>query len=100
MRVDGPREVHHMSRVTIPDRGQDQHPVGDDAARAVGDSLGTNDIHVERQVVAVLLDAAAGDDTNLAHLDGVVDLGPGQFFVAILGTSAAHGRSLSYCWVW
>src|SRR5262245_7986018 len=42
---------------------------------------------------AVLLDGAAGDDADLAQRDGVVDVGPGQLLVAVLGGGAAHGGS-------
>ena len=62
------------------------------SAGAAGDAAGTDQIDVERQVRAVLLDGAARHDADLAQIDGVVDLGPGQFFVAVLGGgSARHG---------
>ena len=54
-------------------------------------------IDVERQMRAVLLDGAAGHDADLAQLDGVVDLGPGQFFVAVLGRGAAGHAKDSSC---
>src|SRR6476469_6054593 len=44
-------------------------------------------------MVPVLLDCAAGDDADLAELNGVVDLGPGQLLVTVLGPrSATHRR--------
>src|SRR5262249_58178952 len=56
----------------------------------------TDEVHVERQVRAVLLDGAAGHDTDLAQLDGVVDLGPGQLLVTVLPAGTA-GHDVSWC---
>ena len=39
----------------------------------------------------MLLDGPARHDADLAQIDGVVDLGPGQFLVAVFGPRAAHG---------
>jgi hypothetical protein len=45
----------------------------------------------------MLLDGSAGNDAHLAQLDGIVDLGPSQFFIAIFGfSSAGHHGSLSW----
>ena len=42
---------------------------------------------------AVLLDGTARKDADLAQLDGVVDLGPGEFLVAIFRFClAGHGE--------
>ena len=38
---------------------------------------------------AMLLDRAARQDADLAQLDRVVDLGPGEFLVAIFGRCLA-----------
>ena len=54
---------------------------------------GADQIDVQRQVRAVLLDGPAGHDADFAQLDGVVDFRPGQFFVAILGLE--HGGAWS-----
>ena len=56
---------------------------------------GADEVDVERQVRPVLLDRAAGDDADLAQLDGVVDLGPGQFLVAVFSRgSTGHDGSV------
>ena len=54
-------------------------------------------IDVERQVRPVLLDGSARHDANLAQLDGVVDLRPGQFFVAIFGFSTGGHLGSLFC---
>jgi hypothetical protein len=43
----------------------------------------------------VLFDGAAGDDADLAQFDGIVDLRPRQFFVAVFGSgTSSHGMIL------
>ena len=88
--VDRAGEVHHVAGVAVGDDRQHEHLVGDLPAGPVGDAARADEIDVERQVRPVLLDGAAGHDADLAQLDGVVDLGPGQFLVAVLGGGAAH----------
>jgi hypothetical protein len=62
----------------------------------VSNAVGTNEIDIQRQVRAMLLDCAAGQDTDFAEIDGVVDLRPGQFFVAVFGFgSIAHDGDFS-----
>ena len=53
----------------------------------LGDAAGTDQIDIQRQMRPMLLDRAARHDADLAQIDGVVDLGPGQFFVAIFGAA-------------
>ncbi len=89
--VDGAGKVHHMPRVAVADGGQHQNLFGHFPARAAGDFGGTDKIDIQRQVRSMLLDGAAGHNAHFAQLDGVVDFGPGQFFVAEFGLSAAHG---------
>jgi hypothetical protein len=44
----------------------------------------------------VLLDGAARQDADLAEIDSVVDFGPGQFFVTILGSGTAWHDGVSW----
>src|SRR5205814_6112193 len=91
--VDGPREIHDVARVAISNHGQYKQLIGDKPAGAVGDATGTDEIDVQRQMRPMLLDGAAGHQADLAQLDGVVDLGPSEFFVAIFGGGATgHGK--------
>jgi hypothetical protein len=92
MRIDGSREVHHMPRVTITVSGKQKHLFGYDPAGASGDLGGADHIDVEWQMRAVLLDGATRENADLAQFDGVVDLGPGEFFVAIFGFCLAEHR--------
>jgi hypothetical protein len=92
--VDRAREVHHVPRVAVADGGEDEHLVGDCLPCASRDPRRADDVDVERQVGAVLLHGAAGYDADFPHLDGVVDLGPGELLVAIFRLGAAcHGVS-------
>src|SRR4051794_12841433 len=57
-------------------------------------------------MMPVLLDGAARHQAYLPHVDGIIDLRPGQFFVAVFGCcSAWHGVSWLYffaqtrCWL-
>src|SRR5262249_45048559 len=87
-----PGEVHDVPGVAVGDDGKHEHLVRDRLAGPDRDPDWTDEVHVERQVVPVLLDRPARDDAHLALLDRVVDLGPGQFFVAILRPRACHER--------
>ena len=84
-----PGKVHHVAGVAVAMGGQQQHLVGDDPAGPAAISVGTDHVDVERQVRPVLLDRAARQDADLAQLDRVVDLGPGEFLVAPLGRGLA-----------
>ena len=94
--VDRPREVHHVAGVAVGDDGQHEQLVGDLPPGPVGDPERADEVHVERQVRPVLLDGAAGHEADLAQLDGVVDLGPGQLLVAVFraGSAVHRGRPL------
>ena len=94
--VDGAGEVHDVPGVAVGHDRQHEHLVGDFAAGAVGDPGRADEVHVERQVRPVLLDGAARHDADLAQLDGVVDLGPGQFLVAVFGRGAAGHSGISF----
>ena len=98
MVVDRAREVHHVARVAVGDGGKDEQLVGDLAAGAERDLGRTEDVDVERQVRSVLLDGAARDDADLAELDRVVDLRPGQLCVAIFLCRAGHVGLPSSTW--
>ena len=95
--VHGAGEVHDMAAVAVPVGRQDQHLARDLLADAVGDALWANNIDIQRQVRPVLLDRADGQDADLAQLDGVVDLGPGELFVAEFSSGTRHGRLLGVC---
>jgi len=41
-------------------------------------------------VMPVLFNGPTGYDADLSYIDGIVDLRPGEFFVAIFGFSAAR----------
>jgi hypothetical protein len=92
--VDGAGEVHDVSGVAVGHDRKHEQLIGDELAGPGGDADGADEVDVERQVVAVLLDGPTGDDANFAEVDGVVDLGPGEFFVAIFGGGAGHRISL------
>src|SRR5262245_33828207 len=91
MAVDGAGKVHHVATIARPVWRQNEHLVGNLLAGAIRDALRANEVHIQRQVRPVLLDGAADYDAELAHLDGLVDLGPGEFLVTVLyGGTAGH----------
>ena len=81
--VDRAGKIHDVPGVAVGESGQHEHLVGDILAGTARDAARADEIDVERQMRPVLLDGAAGQDADLAQIDGVVDLGPGQFFVAV-----------------
>ena len=42
-------------------------------------------VDVEGEVRSVLFDGAAGQNADLAEIDGIIDFRPGEFFVAVFG---------------
>src|SRR5262249_55559441 len=92
--VDGAGEVHHVAGVAVAHGRQDQQFIWDVPAGAAGDLGGADDVHVERQGRGGVLDRPAPGGADLAAVDGVVDVGPGEFFVAVfLGGAAGHAYS-------
>ena len=94
--VDRAGKVHHVAGVAVGDDRQHAASCRGSSGRRRGRSRsGQIEIDVERQVRPVLLDGAARQDADLAQLDRVVDLGPGQFLVTIFGRGSAwHGLLL------
>ena len=94
--IDRAGKIHDVPGVAVADRGQHQQFVRDQASGAVSDPGRADDIDIERQMRAVLFHRAARHDADLAHLDGVIDLRPGQLFVAKFSGGAAHGFSVGF----
>jgi hypothetical protein len=88
--VDRARKIHDVARVAVGDDRQHEQLVRDQLAGAGRDAARADEIDVQGQMRAVLLDGAARQQADLAHFDRVVDLGPGQFFVAILGRGSTR----------
>ncbi len=89
--VNGPRKIHDMARVAVTDRGEDQNLFRHFTSGAPRDLGWANEIDIERQVVPMLFDGPARQDADLAEIDGVIDFGPGKFFVAVfLGSAGSH----------
>ena len=88
--VDCAWKIHHMTGVSITDRRKHQDLVRNLSTGAIRDSGWANHIDIERQVMTVLLDCAAGDDADLAEVNRVIDFGPNEFFVAKLSRGAGH----------
>src|SRR5690349_20803741 len=93
MIVDRAGKIHHVTRVTVANGGQHKQLVWHQPSGAVGDSRWANNIDVEWQMMPVLFDRATRHETHLAHVDRVIDLRPGEFFVAKFSGGAAHGFS-------
>ena len=91
--VDGAGKIHHMARVPVRNGGQHEHFVGNLPAGAARDLGRADDIHIERQMGAVLFDRAARHNADFAQIDGVIDFGPGKFFVPEFGGGARDNRS-------
>ena len=81
--VDGARKIDHVARVAEIDRGKDETVRRGPRRRSQSHLGRAQDVDVEGQVGTVLLHGAAGNDTDLAGVDGVTDLGPREFFVAV-----------------
>ncbi|HEX3450030.1 MAG TPA: hypothetical protein VHS97_17375, partial [Isosphaeraceae bacterium] len=65
-------------------------------AGASGDLGGADHIDVEWQMRAVLLDGATRENADFAKFDGVVDLGPGEFFIPkLFERTAGHCNYLN-----
>jgi len=93
--VDRAWKIHHVPGVSIGHDWQHQHLIGNLLARAACNSERTDEVDVQRQVRPMLLDRTAGNETNLPDVDGIINLGPSQFFIAILGRGTArHGDLL------
>ena len=89
-----PGKVHDVAGVSIAVSRQQQHLFGDDPARSSGDLGRADHVDIERQVRAVLLDGATRQNTHLAEIDRVVDLGPGELFITkFRGRATGHGHS-------
>ena len=91
--VDRAGEVHDVAGVAVGRPSAARALLRDCAAGAERDPGRADDVDVERQVRPVLLDGAARDDADLAQLDGVVDLRPGQLLVTVLLGRAGHAGS-------
>src|SRR5262245_48509123 len=90
--VDGAGKIHDVPGVAIRDDRQHEQLVDHRYAGPLRDAAGADEIDVERQMRPMLLDGAARDDADFAHVDGVIDFGPGEFFVAVFSRGAAwHG---------
>jgi hypothetical protein len=85
-----------VPRVPVGQRGENQDLLRNLLSRSRRHAAGTDEIDVQRQMRPVLLDGAAGDDAHLVEGDGLVDLGPSQFLVALVAVlgagSAGHGN--------
>ena len=88
--VDGAGKIHDMAGVAIGNDREDKHLGGDFPAGAVGDSHRANEVDIQGQVVPMLLDRAAGHDADFGKIDGVFDLGPGQFLITVFRCRTAH----------
>ena len=88
--VDRAGKIHDVTGVAITDGGQHEQLVGHQPPGAVRDPGRADNIDIEREMRAVLFDRAARHDADLAQFDGVVDLRPGEFFVAEFSGGAAH----------
>src|SRR5687768_10660624 len=93
--IDRAGEVHHVPRVAVGHDRQHEHLVGDFLAGAASDASGADQVDIQRQVRTVLLDGPAGDDAHLAQINRIVDLRPGELFVAVFGGGARHERFLA-----
>ena len=91
--VDGAGKIHHVARVPVTNRGQHENLVGYLPAGAARNLGRADDIHIERQMWAMLFDRTTRHDADFAQIDGVVDLRPGEFFVTELGGGARDDRS-------
>src|SRR5581483_7184476 len=87
--VDGAGKIHDVAGVAVANRRQHQHFFRHSPASAASDFGGADNVYVERQVRPMLLYSAAGHDADFSHFDGIVDFGPGQLFIAILGLGTA-----------
>ena len=90
IRVDRSRKIHHVPGVTVRDMGKDQYLVGEFPSGSICDPARADQIHVQRQVVSMLLDRTTRKNANLAKIDGVIDFRPGQFLVSIFRSGAGH----------
>ena len=86
MGVDRARKVHHVAGVAIAMGRQHQHLLGDDPARARGRSRSGQITSTSSGKCGPCCSTAPhGSDADFAQIDRVVDLGPGQFLVTLLG---------------
>ena len=74
--VDRVGEVDVVAIQSVRDWWQHKHLVGDAAPDLVTDLLTQKDIHVNRQVMPVLLGRTGRQNDQLVHLDRIVHLGP------------------------
>ena len=83
-----PGKIHHMTGITIADRGKDKNVFWSLLAGSEGNAGWTNEVHIEWKMRAMLFDGATGNDADLAEINGIIDLRPGEFFVAVFGFGA------------
>ena len=92
-----------MSGVPVGESWQHEYLVGHRLTAASGHSTRTNQIDIQRQVVAVLFDRTARQNADLVVRDRVVDLWPGQLFVPVFTRSStthlwlSHPAALAAC---
>ena len=87
-----------MGGIAVYEGRHDQDVVGNPPCRLFGQATGANDIHVKRQMRAVLFDGSHRHDHRFFRLDGLVDFGPSQFFVA--PGFCSHGGLHSFSFVY
>ena len=79
--VNGAGKVHDVGGVAVDKRRHDQHVVGDAFGRLFGHAARADDIDIHRQVGSVLFGRTDGHDDDFFGRDGLVDIGPSQFFI-------------------
>ena len=87
-----------MGGIAVYEGRHDQDVVGNPPCRLFGQATGANDIHVKRQMRAVLFDGSDRYDHRFFRLDGLIDFGPSQFFVA--PGFCSHGGLHSFSFVY
>jgi len=72
--VYGAGKVHHVARVAVANGGKHEHLLRNQSAGAARYLGRADDIHIERQMGAVLFDRPTRNDADFAQIDGVIDL--------------------------